>query len=321
MLVKTEDMLNPFTSAMLIGPPKSGKTRSLFSLYLYCLEQWHKRGKSGPRQLHHFDLDGTGASTLIHLFQARGTAQDDPLVAKYKRFNGSIEDLKIYRYKVPGGRKISATDSPEHPNTFVPFIDEFNKFYDQLDPRTGFWREPEQSPAIIAIDSGTALEDIICDFICKTRRREINGSGTDDNSRQARFADWGAMKDKEEEVIEAARSLPAHFVYCVHDELRQEIIAGKPAEKGNSPETAIPAIGTNMLYNMPSLIGGLRETMPKRFDIVLYTKTIVQNSKCVYKWITRPVSHPTDGNIRGAGIRSAENLPQEVIQDFAEILL
>jgi len=315
MLVKPEELLNPYYHFMVVGPYKSGKTQSLASLYWW----YRNRVRSGiklpdgsptevPTQLWHFDLDRDGSVPLVRIAQygtANGVTPSIP--------GGWLSDLRVYKYRVKGDfGKIGETDAPKRTTAiFDQFITDFNSLYDLLDPRTGYWRDPKSAPGIIVIDGATRLEEIITDFIAATRNRELNSA---DASERARFADWGAIKDKEVEIVESAINLPAHFVYCVHDELREKQVQAAPLITQDGKE--IPkTIGTGDIFVMPALTGQLRDTMGAKFTAVLWSR----NEGSSYYWMIQPQQEGA-AKIRGAGTRTKDGLGGRIPQDFRLIL-
>ena len=211
------------------------------------------------------------------------------------------------------GGTSQAVDSPRRSSQiFDQLCGEFNSLWDMLDPKTGYWKEPVSAPAIIAIDGATRLEEIITDFIASVRSRELNSV---DAGERARFADWGAIKDKEVEFIDSAINLPCHFVYCVHDELREEQVQASPTINPNTGAETPRTIGTGRLLIVPALVGQLRDTMGGKFTAVLWTRC--ENNK--YYWLIAPQQEGA-AQVRGAGTRTKDGLPAKIDQDFRLIL-
>jgi hypothetical protein len=293
MLISQEQLSTPYYSIFNIGAPYSGKTQSLVTLYKYMIAR-----KQPARKIFLYDLDDNNSQPLVR--------EMDKLRA--------LDDLRVFRYGKRGGQsKVEKEDTARRSGArFEAFLDEFNQLFDMIDPRTGTWRDIEQAPGAIAIDSGTALEEDITDFVCNKRNADMNSSNV---TERMSYSIWGAIKDKEVEVIKNAKGLPCHFVYNVHEELRQEVVPGQPAVPGQ-PQTAIAPRGTGMVYLQPALVGSLRDTMAKEFGVVVYSRAKGNR----YEWIVRPGQEGA-GIIRSAGTRARSDLPTTPIeQDYQKVL-
>lgn len=297
-LIDQQFLLTPWISIINIGVPKTGKTRSVASIHDYMLAK-----KQKYTSIYMYDFDGNGSIPLIRLADA----------------GHWLSDLKVFRYNTRrGGKKIAGSVAPARSvEDFETFKDEFNQLFDMIDPRTSTWREnlPTQPPGCIVFDSGTALEDIIYDFVLCKRGREFgegeiitSGKNAGNTTKDVTGSDWISMKDKEIEIIESAKALPAHFIYNCHELLTQEIISA-PQNRTGDP---ISPIATGVQLQVPALTGDLKSNMPKYFDVVVFSEC----NEGRYEWRTKP-----GGRIKMAGTRLRDDLPPRVKQDYREILL
>lgn len=285
-------------SILNIGVPFSGKTRSLSTLYQYMVEK-----KQQCTNIYLFDLDGNSQS-----LEAQATKEN---------WRGK---LYVYRYTSRrGGKKIATSVAPARSTEeFTNFLEDFNQLYDHIDPRTGFWREDflAKAPGAICIDSGTALEDFIYDFVLKMRGREFgegdlitSGRDAGRTTKDVTGSDWASIKDKEIEVIEACKGLPCHFVYNCHELLIQEVVPGPQVRVEGA---AIAPIPTGTVLSTPALTGNLRETIAKYFTCVLYSRREGNNAT----WQVTPGQR-----IKMAGSRLRDDLTGSVPQDYRKVLL
>lgn len=296
-LISQEYLLTPWMSILNIGVPYSGKTRSLVTMHEYMIMK-----KQLFANLRIYDLDGNS----------------DPVV-RLARDGGWLKELQVYKYSTRrGGKKIKKEVAPARSvEEFDNFMDEFNEMYDMVDPRTGFWREGAiNPPGCVVIDSGTALEDLIYDFVLTKRGREFGegemitqGKNAGRTTKDVTGSDWSSIKDKEVEVIESAKGLPCHFIYICHETTVQEVVPGPQVRVEGA---AIAPIPTGAILSQPALTGNLRDTMPKYFSAVLFSSREGDQAK----WQVRP-----GGRIKMAGTRLRDDLPQFVPQDYKGILL
>lgn len=283
-LVPNEQLTKPaFSSILLIGPPFTGKTRSLASLRDVLVH------RKLPTKMAFFDLDGGtnggGAETLLRLARA----------------GNWLPDLELYRYTSRVADKIANKVEPNRSTTlFMDFLNEFNALHDRIDPKTGNWLAGRELGAIV-IDSSTGLMALLQDFVFESRHVEIGGDGP----KAVTFNHWRLLAEKYLEAISCARSLPCYLVVTAHVETKQQVIKG-PAKDGSDD------IATHQLFEIPLLPTNiLRDGLAKQFSVVLYS--CVENGE--YKWRTRPSER-----IRSAGTRGRDGLPAMVAQSFKEVL-
>ena len=312
MLVKPEQLTSPYASIMNVGPIGAGKTQSLASLY------WHNLAAhpNGPRQLWHYDLDGTGAVSLVRIAQHGSSPNNKPQIK-----GGWLNDLKVYRYRLRGEKaQIKPTSAGDiskarTSDLLDKFVAEFNEMIQMVDGKTGTWRDPENSPGIICIDSATSLENWITDATCSIRGRDINSPLA---TERARYADWGAIKDKELEIVQCAKALPCYFVYNVHDELRVFTIPEPISMTLNSTGEVQQSGGQRSMgdvYIYPALTGSLRDDLGGEFDVVMYSRA--EGKK--YYWVTRP-RQEGQATLRAAKTRTRDDLDVVMEQDYRELL-
>jgi len=294
-LVPTDQLATPtFSSILLCGPPKCGKTASIATLHKVL------RKRKLPTKIAFFDMDEDGAEPLLRLARSGYESVADALASR-NRIDPWQSDIELHRFNLQGLRMRDAaqpkrTEEPAH-----AFINELNEYFDRLDSRTGTFKD--KSIGAIVVDSITGLTDIFEDFVFSFRGREIGEEG----QRAISFNDWRLLAEKVMEAYKSCKSLPCYSVFTTHVETRQEVIRG-PSNQGTNQD-----MPTHQLYDVPLVTGQLRERIAKDFGVVLYT---LNN----WKWRTRPGGSDGAGRIRSAGSRGVNSLPTEIDQDFALVL-
>lgn len=284
-LVPQDQLQGPTWSSIAnIGRPKTGKTQSLRTMHDYLIR------KKLPRRIEFFDWDEDGADTIIR-------------IAKQERWNLDPTDpkcdLAVYRYNLRGTRLTNQDVRNRSKIPIEQFIQEFNGLYDDLDPKTGYWKEGKERGCVV-LDSITALNERYFDFVLQMNHKEVGG--TLESGANISFNEWTKVKEKMVEAIRGAKGLPCFSVCNFHEAFEQEEIPGpKP---GDAKTT-----GRNIWT--PAITGDLRITIQKEFSVVIHSRAVDDR----YFWITRPTEE-----IRSVGSRNRDLLPETVLQDFANIL-
>lgn len=275
-LVPQNQLVGPaFSSIAIIGPSKTGKTESIKTLHKFLVK--HKL----PTKIAHFDFDEDGAEPLIR-------------VAKRE---GWLADLLVYRYNVKGVRVKNAVVPDRATGPFEDFMKDLNTFYDNLDMITNAWK-PGTEIGAMGLDSMTALQDRVIDFVWALRHKDIDGTG----DRAVSFNEWRMVQEKLVECVRSVKALPCYSYFCFHEDLRQEEITGP---------TPTSTVSTGKLFYVPMVTGQLAMKIAKEFSIVVHSTS--EGGK--YEWITRP-----DFQHRSVGSRGASELPARLPQDFDQLL-
>lgn len=274
--VPFEDLLAPVRkySIVIIGNAKEGKTQSFWTFY-----QWLCETNAESKEIQVYDFDD-GAEALIRKFREGG------VLAK--------KHLRVFRYARPGGDKIDIGPTRQRSQAeFLTFMREFNQLYELVDPRTGKWKDPANSPGLVLIDGITILRDIVYDYVLSVRGKDLGGG----QGSGITFTEQVMFKEKVLGIINAARGLPCHCAFTCHVEMRQEMAKGGGPDADPTP--------TGETYRVPIIFGDLRSSLTSLFDVALYTT--MPN----FKWKTTG-----DGHMKGVGVRVNEKLPVIMDQDF-----
>lgn len=267
------DLVKVQKSVLVYGPPITGKTYSLWTLVRYLKQQ--NLGK-----LHLFDFDGKCES----------------LVKKLEK-EGLLDRLLVYKYTEPDKVQTEARNVSYSKDRFLAFQKDFNTYWDNVDPKTGSWKESYKEacsdfPGAIFGDSLTKYQDIVKEYVVAMLGRDIGSAGTD-----AR-ADYGKIMEKLKETIQSFKSLPCISGWLAHDSTERDELIGK-------------------IIVQPNVIGKkLPSELAREFNCVLYscTQPGASGAKAEFKWQVSP------GNwVISAGITSRDDLPQFVNQDYGEL--
>lgn len=181
---------------LVIGPPFTGKTRSLHTLIRVL-----KQRNLGP--LHLFDLDQK-CESLVEACQADGNL--DYLV---------LHRLKSVERMGGGAPKVAASRI-----AFDDFMGQINFFVDQVDPLTGTWKPNFQCGAII-IDSLSTYNDIIMEFVVSVVGHDIGAKDTDARN------DYTKVMNKVKDTVGVLKALPCMSGWIAHDQIVQSEVEGK----------------------------------------------------------------------------------------------
>lgn len=279
-----------YSSFLIIGPYKTGKTQSTATLHKLKTRPW-VQGK----KLYYYDFD-EGCQPVIR-------------VAKRENW---ADELKIFRYPRVGGEKIGENENVKRSSEpFKDFLTDINRLYDQLEPSGTRWKESfvADAPYAIVVDSLTAIQDDILSFTLGLRHKELGNAAVD--GRQ----EYGMQMGKIVETIRSVRALPCFVVWLAHEQTKMGTVKMPSAPPGASQQTKtdLAPRTTGLIYKLPVVTGQLANQIGGEFGAVLFTTVNpITSTQADYMWITRP----DGGEIRGAGTRLKEGLPQQVKQDF-----
>ena len=267
---KSSDLIQLVTAIrtiLLYGPPFTGKTYSLWTLVKYL-----KKKGLGPLHLH--DLDGKVES----------------LVRKCEK-EGLLDHLVVIRQTLPDRVTADARRQAASKDLWLMFEKDFNVYHDNMDARTGGWKESykAEAPGAIIIDSLTAYNDIVLEYVIAMVGHDIGAPGTDARN------DFGKAMEKMKETVKSLKSLPCITGWIAHETLQQD------------------AVGNITLF--PNITGNLRGQLAKLFNCVLYSTTESKGDKTEYKWQVAPKNW-----VRSAGVTSRDDLGTFIDQNFEIIL-
>ncbi len=273
-----------YTNFLIVGSPKTGKTRSTTTLRKLMSRSW-VQGK----KLHYFDLD-EGMQPVIKIAQREGW----------------VSEIVPYRYSQYGGDRVSKEAIPARsPERFTDFLTDVNKLYDHVTPDGKKWQDDfvKDAPYAIVVDSLTVIQFDILNFTLSLRHKELGDAKVHGG------AEYGFQMGKIVETIRSVRKLPCFSVWIAHEQTKMGTVKMPTAPPGTP---AIPPRETGIISKLPVVTGTLAETIGGEFGGVLFTSVDPETStKVNYNWITRP-----DGEVRSAGSRLKENLPLKIAQDF-----
>ena len=182
---------------LIFGPPKTGKTQSLASLFKLQL--------GGP--VWYFDFDG-GDSIV-------------PFVREAVKLGAQEGDIIRFSYIPVGGTKQTIHQFSDHTisrDIYHQFIKDFNTLDDLIDVQTGAWKANSQAPAVVVIDSFTSFQDVLLDFVLTQVGHELGAKGTDARS------DWGLQMGKIRKTVKALQALPCLSIVLAHEKVEMQTI-------------------------------------------------------------------------------------------------
>jgi hypothetical protein len=274
-----------YTSFAIVGPPKTGKTRSLATLHKLRNRPWVQGTK-----LYVYDFD-RGCQPLIRIAEQEGWA----------------EEVRIVRFDRASGNRLSNQASkPTGTDRFLEFMNHVNHFYDMLEPDGTTWSPNylDEAPYALVVDSATTFKDIVLEFTLGTRNKVLGGVGVDGR------AEFGAQMEKLIECVRSMVSLPCFTVWLFHQQLSMGTVRMPAQPKGGR---AIDPQITGVIAALPVITGQLAFTIGAEFGAILYTNVeSISTNERKYQWCTSP-----DGAyIQSAGTRLKEGLPLYIDQDF-----
>lgn len=269
-IYKGEALLNLLQvkkTILIIGPPITGKTYSLWTLV-----RWLKQNNLGPLHLH--DLDDKCES----------------LVLKCQK-EGLLDHLLVYRYIMPDKVTKEPARQPGNRDLWLSFEREFNIYHDNLDPRSGKWKESyKEAPGAIILDSLSKYDEMTLEYVVAVSGHDIGAQGTDARN------DFGASIKKVQETVKSLKSLPCITGWMAHESIMQD---------AQGKVTILPNVTGK---KFPSQLA-------KEFNIVLFSLTETKGDKVEYKWQTAPKDW-----VRSAGVTSRVGLPMFIDQDYSLVL-
>ena len=182
-----------YSSVLVYGPPKTGKTRS-------C--------STAKRPIWYWDLN-RGVEPLVRVAKTEGWKEDD---------------LVVYRYLPPGGDKVALTvNRPRGRDVYLEVMKDFNVLYDHMDLKTNKWKEnlPFRPPATIVFDGIEDFQEIVLDFVLNVAGHELGDKKTDARD------DYGNAMDKVEECIVSTQGLPCDSIWITHESVMQDETTGQ----------------------------------------------------------------------------------------------
>ena len=320
LLTSRQVLEDRYSTFEIVGKPKTGKTASLVSMMVH-LDHIPQPNKI----LDLFDLDGDGAEALISLVEKRVAEQTLPRAAlSWLKLPEDGGRLRIYRY-INSERKMLVDDvAPDRQlKPFIDFSNDLNTIVDMKDPH-GNWRNPPTAPGCVVLDPCTALSDMIFDYMLRKRNKEL-GLGSKEsgqtvaegNKKYVDPQDWTALQQKIVDTIKVLKTFPCHRVVTFHEELVQETVPGNLSMQKGVTAT-IPERATGQILNLPLLSGKLQSSIGQHFSIILYSRYRPATKKSdSYIWITVPSE---SDRISIAGTRHRKELPNQMIQNFCDIL-
>lgn len=295
-LLTEAQMLEPWRTGFaiaLIGPPFSGKTESLWTMW-----KVFDKNKQPNDTIEVFDLDGNAI-----------------VLARKAQETGNLHRLKIHRVRRKAGQKVNTRDDDgvsgmtpiRSSDEWFEFINEFNSLYDQVNSVTGEWKNPEHAPGLIVVDSMSALQDMAFSAILNKRNKEVGVA-----NRRVEFDEWNLLRGKLTEVIKAAKGLPCYSAFPFHLDYRQEE-AGKEVRADKDGRTQlVPIYVDGSYHHVPMIVGQLAFSILKEFGCSL--ETIYRNGK--YQWKVVP-----DDRSTSLGSRLHDKFKDQYLdQDFGLIL-
>lgn len=185
-----------------VGPPFSGKTRSLWTLVAYLKEK-----NLGP--LHIIDLDQKVESLIVAL-------REEPEALRLDLINYiAVHRLAAKDRVESGARKVDNNKEP-----FLDFQKQFNSFHDQIDINTGQWKAGFECGAVF-IDSLSKYNEICQEYIAAEVGHDFGAKETDARN------DYSKLMNKVRQTVESLKSLPCITGWLAHDQLVQSEVDGK----------------------------------------------------------------------------------------------
>lgn len=283
-----------FSSFLLIGPSKTGKTMSISTLHRVL------RLQKLPTKILFFDFDEDGYIPILRMAKEGREYHGDPP----NRVPPWVDDLVVFNYR-KGSRKLRERDAaPTRDRTPIDdFHDDFNQIDGWVDPKTQLWKPGHEVGAIV-FDSLTSLMEIYESYIWSMRNKEIGLTGTN----AVAWQDWDLLGQKLRDAYNTAKQFPCYFVATAHEDTRQELIHGsaKAPAAGQPAQPPQPLPGA--VWAVPMLTYKLSLSAAGDFGCVVHSTTD-------RTWIGRP-----GGRIRSAGSRLKDLPDGPITQDFANLI-
>ena len=238
----------PSGNVLIFGPPKTGKTTSIITIYKWLKA---KSGQGGPIWVHNFD----------------GRRAQEPLVRRLVELGATDDDLRVFDYSSSSTRldsDMKKWDTSSDHTAWMSFLDNINKLNSSLDPTTSEWKKDlpyGTYPRVIVLDSVTAFQNLLLGAVLKDAGEFLGQKGgTDGRSLYGR-----AMK-KMVEIVQTLRGFPSLVVFLAHETIEQNELTGE-------------------IRVDPFFQGKLAASIGAEFGVVLYS-FVNQGGK--YVWLVRP---------------------------------
>lgn len=188
------------TSIFIMGPPLTGKTRSLITLVRWL----QARPSSRDRPVWYMDLSNASQSFL-------GLAVKENFL-----------HIEVFTYERKGGDKISPEAKTAHNSEpFMGLLKDINRLYDMLSSE-GKPLKPEEFPSCIILDDTTNLCEIVMEFC-------VAMSGTKGGELGESQSHYGLYAAKMKEIRKSLDGLPIIWVMLGHDEIILDTVTGGTA--------------------------------------------------------------------------------------------
>lgn len=283
-----------FSSFLLVGPSKTGKTESIASLHRVL------RLLKLSTKMAIFDFDEDGYIPIWRLAREGRERHDD----KPGTVKPWVDDLMIFNYRKEARKLRENEAAPLRSRKPInDFHDDFNQIDGWIDPKTGLWKPGHELGAII-FDSLTSLMQLYESFIWQVRGKEIGLTGP----AAITWQDWNLVGEKIRDAYCTAKQFPCYFVATAHEDTRQEQIHGSAKAPGPGQPAQPPAPLPGAVWAVPMLTYSLSLSAAGDFGCVVHSTTD-------RTWLGRP-----GGRIRSAGSR-LKDLPEGPIeQDFENLI-
>lgn len=283
-----------FSSFLLVGPSKTGKTESIASLHRVL------RLQRQPTRIIIFDFDEDGYIPILRLATEGRERHSD----RINTIPPWVDDLVIYNYR-KAERKLRERDAApaRSRKPMDDFHDDFNKIDNWIDPKTGLW-QPGKEVGVIVFDSLTSMMQMYESYIWLIRGKEIGLDGT----KAINWQDWNLVGEKIRDAYNTAKQFPCYFVATAHEDTRQELVHGSARAASPGQQASAPAPIPGAVWAVPMLTYSLSLSAAGDFGCVVHS-TVDRT------WIGQP-----GGRIRSAGSR-LKDLPEGPFeQDFANLI-
>lgn len=194
--------LEGYKSILIVGPPFTGKTRSLWTLIAYL-----KKHNLGP--LHVVDLDQK-IEALVAALQDEMEARRDHL----------LDYLVVHRIQVKPKLTSAATKVTASRDMFEAMKATINEFENKIDINTGKWKQGFECGAVI-IDSLSKFNEITRNWVAESLGHDFGAEKTDARN------DYTIVMNKVKQTIDGLKMLPCITGWIAHIQLVQSGAEGK----------------------------------------------------------------------------------------------
>lgn len=284
-----------FSSFLIVGPSKTGKTESIASLHRVL------RLQRLPTKMLIFDFDEDGYIPIWRLAREGRERHTDRINA----VPPWVDDIEVFNYH-KAIKKLRENDAaPARSRTPMDdFMAEFNQIDGWLDPKTQLWKPGKEVGAII-FDSLTSLKSYYESFVWLLRGKEI---GVETKGGSITWQDWDLVGQKIRDAYQTAKQFPCYFVATAHEDTRQELIHGSARSAGPGQPATPPQPIQGAVWAVPMLTYSLSLSAAGDFGCVVHS-TVDRT------WIGRP-----GGRIRSAGSRLKDLPDGPIEQDFSNLI-